>query len=120
MSCIHVTVVEMANQVMAPLDYSMAAIVHQQLIGKQVGLMLEDGVSRFEETSGGVTVHLKSGKQIPADMVLLSIGVRPETDWPKKRDLRSEHSAVSLSMNICRPRTRIFMRWEMPWKYATS
>ena len=32
---------------MAPLDYSMAAIVHQQLIGKQVGLMLEDGVSRF-------------------------------------------------------------------------
>lgn len=54
---IHVTVVEMANQVMAPLDYSMAAIVHQQLIGKQVGLMLEDGVSRFEETSRGVTVH---------------------------------------------------------------
>ena len=73
---VHVTVVEMANQVMAPLDYSMAAIVHQQLIGKQVGLMLEDGVSRFEETSRGVTVHLKSGKQIPADMVLLSIGVR--------------------------------------------
>ena len=109
---------EMANQVMAPLDYSMAAIVHQQLIGKQVGLMLEDGVSRFEETSRGVTVHLKSGKQIPADMVLLSIGVRPETRLAKEAG--SEHSAVSLSMNICRPRTRIFMRWEMPWKYATS
>lgn len=60
---IHVTVVEMANQVMAPLDYSMAAIVHQQLIGKQVGLMLEDGVSRFEETSRGVTVHLKVGSR---------------------------------------------------------
>lgn len=65
----------------------MAAIVHQQLIGKQVGLMLEDGVSRFEETSRGVTVHLKSGKQIPADMVLLSIGVRPETDWAKEAGL---------------------------------
>ena len=84
---IHVTVVEMANQVMAPLDYSMAAIVHQQLIGKQVGLMLEDGVSRFEEISGGVTVHLKSGKQIPADMVLLSIGVRPETRLAKEAGL---------------------------------
>ena len=64
---VHVTVVEMANQVMAPLDYSMAAIVHQQLIGKQVGLMLEDGVSRFEETSRGVPDQLKSGEQIPAD-----------------------------------------------------
>ena len=84
---VHVTVVEMANQVMAPLDYSMAAIVHQQLIGKQVGLMLEDGVSRFEETSRGVTVHLKSGKQIPADMVLLSIGVRPETRLAKEAGL---------------------------------
>ena len=48
---------------------------------------LEDGVSRFEETSGGVTVHLKSGKQIPADMVLLSIGVRPETRLAKEAGL---------------------------------
>lgn len=84
---IQVTVVEMANQVMAPLDYSMAAIVHQQLTGKGVGLMLEDGVFRFEETPGNVIVHLKSGKQIPADMVLLSIGVRPETQLAKEAGL---------------------------------
>lgn len=84
---IQVDVVEMANQVMAPLDFSMAAIVHQQLTDKGVGLHLEDGVSRFEEKDGGVTVHLRSGKQIATDMVLLSIGVRPETKLAKEAGL---------------------------------
>jgi len=79
--------VEMANQVMAPLDFSMAAIVHRQLTDKGVGLHLEDGVSRFEEKDGGVTVHLRSGKQIATDMVLLSIGVRPETKLAKDAGL---------------------------------
>ena len=84
---IQVDVVEMANQVMAPLDFSMAAIVHQQLTDKGVWLHLEDGVSRFEEKDGGVTVHLRSGKQIATDMVLLSIGVRPETKLAKEAGL---------------------------------
>lgn len=84
---IQVDVVEMANQVMAPLDFSMAAIVHRQLTDKGVGLHLEDGVSRFEEKDSGVTVHLRSGKQIATDMVLLSIGVRPETKLAKDAGL---------------------------------
>lgn len=84
---IQVDVVEMANQVMAPLDFSMAAIVHRQLTDKGVGLHLEDGVSRFEEKDRGVTVHLRSGKQIATDMVLLSIGVRPETKLAKDAGL---------------------------------
>ena len=84
---IQVDVVEMANQVMAPLDFSMAAIVHRQLTDKGVGLHLEDGVSRFEEKDGGVTVHLRSGKQIATDMVLLSIGIRPETKLAKDAGL---------------------------------
>ena len=84
---IQVDVVEMANQVMAPLDFSMAAIVHRQLTDKGVGLHLEDGVSRFEEKDGGETVHLRSGKQIATDMVLLSIGVRPETKLAKDAGL---------------------------------
>lgn len=84
---IQVAVVEMANQVMAPLDYSMAAIVHQQLTDKQVDLRLEDGVSRFEETPEGIIVHLRSGKQITTDLVILSIGVRPETKLAKEAGL---------------------------------
>lgn len=84
---LHVDVVEMANQVMAPLDYSMAAIIHRHLTSKGTGLYLEDGVSRFEETTEGIIVHLRSGKQLVADMVLLSIGVRPETKLAKEANL---------------------------------
>lgn len=84
---INIAVVEMANQVMAPLDYSMATIVHQQLIEKKVDLRLEDGVSRFEETSEGILVHLRSGKQITTDLVILSIGVRPENRLAKEAGL---------------------------------
>ena len=74
-----VSVVEMGNQVMAPIDFSMAAHIHQHLIQKGVSLYLEEGVTHFRRTEQGITVFLKSGKTIPADMVLLSIGVRPAT-----------------------------------------
>ena len=84
---LHVSVIEMANQVMAPLDYSMAAIVHQHLTAKQVELILEDGVAKFEETAGGISVHLKSGRQVETDIVILSIGVRPETRLAKEAGL---------------------------------
>ncbi|WP_339293030.1 CoA-disulfide reductase [Paenibacillus sp. FSL W8-0187] len=73
---IQVTVIEMANQVMAPLDYEMAAIVHSHLKEKGVRLILEDGVRAFHD--GGQRIELSSGKQITTDMILLSIGVRPE------------------------------------------
>lgn len=73
---VKVTLVEMANQVMAPLDYEMAAIVHNHLIEKGVNLVLEDGVQSF--TNNGKTIHLSSGKQIKTDLIILSIGVRPE------------------------------------------
>ena len=57
----------------------MAAPVHQHLVQKGVSLYLEEGVTHFQRTEQGITVFLTSGKTIPADMVLLSIGVRPAT-----------------------------------------
>ena len=84
---LQVDVVEMADQVMAPLDYSMAAIVHHHLTDKGVRLHLKDGVKRFEETASGVTVHLGSGRQIETDLVMLSIGVRPETKLAREAGL---------------------------------
>ena len=83
-----VSVVEMGNQVMAPIDYSMAAPIHQHLLQKGVSLYLEEGVTHFEHTDHGLTVFLKSGKTIPADMVLLSIGVRPATTLAQQAGIK--------------------------------
>jgi len=76
---IGVSVVEKANQVMAPLDYSMAQLVHEKLVRNGVQLLLNNGVERFEAQGEKVTVCLENGRQLLADMVILSIGVRPET-----------------------------------------
>ena len=83
-----VSIVEMANQVMAPVDFSIAAHVHQHLSQKGVKLYLEQTVERFEQKDGKINVCLKSGKVIPADMVILSIGVRPETSLAKTAGLK--------------------------------
>ena len=84
---IEVGVIEMANQVMAPLDYSMAAIVHHHMVENKVSLYLGDGVASFKETENGVAVVLASGKELETDMVILSIGVRPETLLAKEAGL---------------------------------
>lgn len=85
---IAVSVVEMGNQVMAPIDFSMAAYIHQHLIQKGVSLYLEEGVTHFQRTEQGIIVYLKSGKTIAADMVLLSIGVRPATALAQQAGLK--------------------------------
>lgn len=74
-----VAVVEMANQVMAPIDFSMASLVHEHLLQKGVRLYLEKAVDAFERTANGLEVIFKSGERLSADMVLLSIGVSPNT-----------------------------------------
>ena len=85
---VSVSVVEMGNQVMAPIDFSMAAPIHQHLIEKGISLYLEEGVTHFQRNGQGITVFLKSGKTIPADMVLLSIGVRPATTLAQQAGLK--------------------------------
>lgn len=72
-----VAVVEMADQVMAPIDYSMAAIVHQHLLEHGVTLYLNTAVTSFEQGADGLTVTFASGEKVNADIVILSIGVRP-------------------------------------------
>ncbi|MFA7082521.1 MAG: FAD-dependent oxidoreductase [Bacteroidales bacterium] len=74
-----VTIVEMGNQVMAPIDFSMASHVHQHLLQKGVTLELQQSVEKFEKRGNQVNVFLNNGKVIEADIVILSIGVRPET-----------------------------------------
>lgn len=83
-----VSVVEMGNQVMAPVDFSIASHVHQHLLQKGVTLHLEKGVESFEKTTTGINVKLNNGEVITADIVILSIGVRPETTLAKSADIK--------------------------------
>lgn len=74
-----VTVVEMINQVMAPVDYPIASFVQQHIRSKKVQLRLNTAVTGFTKVGERIEVTLNNGEILIADVVLLSIGVRPDT-----------------------------------------
>ncbi|MFZ5988688.1 MAG: CoA-disulfide reductase [Bacillota bacterium] len=76
---VRVTVVELADHVIGPLDYDMAAIVHQHMKSKDVEFYLKDAVKALNHTSTCTVVELSSGRSLKADMVILGIGVKPES-----------------------------------------
>ena len=82
---VRVSVVELGNQVMAPIDYEMASIVHRELKNAGVELYLNDGVKTFKDK--GQTIVLQSGKELQSDLTILSIGVRPENELAGKAGL---------------------------------
>lgn len=83
-----VTIVEMNNQVMTPVDFSMAAHVHQHLIQKNINLYLEIGAERFERRGDKIDVYLTNKEVITTDIVILSIGVRPDIQLAKTTDIK--------------------------------
>lgn len=83
-----VSIVEMGNQVMAPVDFSIASFVHQHLMQKGVDLYLEQSVEKFERHGKKIRVFFKSGESIDTDIVILSIGVRPETSLAKMAGIK--------------------------------
>lgn len=79
-----VTLVEKLDQVMPPLDPEMARLVERYLVKHGVRLELNDGVAGFQKVAdGSLEVLTSSGKKHPADIVILAIGVRPETTLAK-------------------------------------
>lgn len=78
-----VSIVEMAPQVMAPVDFSIASHVHRELLSQGVALHLNTAVERFEKDNGRIRVFFKSGESIVTDLILLSIGVSPNTALAK-------------------------------------
>ncbi len=84
---LEVTVAEAADQVMAPMDPEMAMILHDNIRSSGVSLYLSDGVASFKDTGSGVEVELSSGRVLTADFVILSIGVRANSQLAKEAGL---------------------------------
>lgn len=85
---VEVTLIEMLDQVMAPIDYEMAALVHQHLTFKRIRLALGDGLKSIGTGKAGwMEVELSSGRKVDTEMVILSIGVRPENKLAKDAGL---------------------------------
>jgi NADPH-dependent 2,4-dienoyl-CoA reductase/sulfur reductase-like enzyme/rhodanese-related sulfurtransferase len=84
---VRVSIVEMLDQVMPPMDYDMACIVHEHLMEKGVELRLGDGVKGFRKQGDKTVVTTQSGAELGCDLVVLSIGVRPENGLAKDAGL---------------------------------
>ena len=84
---LNVSLVEMANQVMTPIDFDMAQGIHAHMREKNVNLILSDGVDHFEEHNNQTQVVLKSGTQLNVDLVILSIGVKAQSDLARAAEL---------------------------------
>lgn len=84
---LEVTLIEMQNQVMAPLDLEMANLLHENIIANGVDLILNDGVKAFEDVGEKIKIILTSGQEVIVDMVVLSIGVKPNSELAAKANL---------------------------------
>lgn len=74
-----VSIVEMGDQILAPVDFPIAAIAQQHIRSKGVDLKLKTAVTGFEQHDNGLKVLLKDEAPLDADVVILSIGVKPDT-----------------------------------------
>jgi NADPH-dependent 2,4-dienoyl-CoA reductase/sulfur reductase-like enzyme/peroxiredoxin family protein/TusA-related sulfurtransferase/rhodanese-related sulfurtransferase len=99
---IDVTQIELMDQVFIPADPEMAQILHQHLELNGVRLMLNDGAIAFKENrDGSVDISLKSGKTVTVDLVILAIGVKPDTRFVKEAGITvNERGAVVVDSHL--------------------
>lgn len=85
---IEVSLIEMQNQVLPPLDFEMSNLVHENMVMNKVSLILGDGVKAFHAENGQTKIELASGRLITVDVVILSIGVRPNGELAKAAGIK--------------------------------
>jgi len=85
-SGIKITVVELSDHLIAPLDADMAALVNKYVMEKGIKVILNDGVTAIEKNDGGFTVRLKENG-VEADMILMSVGAKPQSELAKEAGL---------------------------------
>ena len=125
---IAVTIVELANHVMPPLDPEMAEYARQRLEFRGVTLALDDAVAEFGQgTHGSLMVQTKSGKTYEAELVVLAIGVRPETALARTaglelgerggirvdRQMRTSDPRIWAVGDAVEVRNRVTAQWEL-------
>ena len=84
---LEVSIIEALDQVMAPIDFEMAQLLHENIRDNGVALHLADAVAGFEDDGSTVSVKLQSGAEVRADLVILSIGVRPNSQLARDAGL---------------------------------
>lgn len=84
---VHVTIVQRPNQLLKQLDYEMAAFVHAKVRRNGIDLRLNTAVDRFEAAGNQIKVSLKGAEPLWADMVVMAIGVTPDTELAKAAGL---------------------------------
>lgn len=75
---IDVTLLELSNQVMTPVDSEMANMLHSEIVAKGVDLRLNTGLSSVEQTESGLNLHLSNGDSLQTGLLITAIGVKPE------------------------------------------
>ena len=83
-----VQLVELQKQVIPPLDAPMAALLESELRHHDIAITLGDGVAKFEAGDEYIRCHLISGKMLEADLVVLSIGVKPDSELARAAGLQ--------------------------------
>ena len=104
---LQVTLVELLDQVMTPLDPEMAALVHRHLRQNNVRLSLGDGLQSIEAAEGGkLRANLVSGKTAIGDIILVAVGVQPDTQFAREAGLElgpRGHLVVNESLQASDP-----------------
>ena len=84
------TLIELNNQILAPVDFEIAKIAQDEMIKKGVNLILSDGVQKFSENQ----IILNSNNAIDYDLCILALGVKPETDLARKAGLETNRGII--------------------------
>ena len=87
---LNTTLIELNNQILAPVDFEIAKIAQDEMIKKGVNLILSDGVQKFSENQ----IILNSNNTIDYDLCILAIGVKPETDLARKAGLETNRGII--------------------------
>lgn len=93
---LNVSVVEHGNQVMAPIDFDMAQIVHENMEANGIKLFLSEGVTNFEDKKDSLVLSLSGGHKINSDFAILSAGIKPNSEIAKSAylDLNQRNGIV--------------------------